>query len=260
MALAFDATLIDKLTGAKLITWSEHPNATLRLVERAPTIGWIHDDALAGRVLAGLTVVGGKIVLGGKNPGVKLDFDVTAPMAYTVYAEHGPERWRLGTVVDDGDGGSLTTTLSFREPAAVLSAGETVRLVFEPDPNLARTSFDLTEILDRGFAIEDVPLVNGSGRREATAGDRAAARRRSDLPRGATYDSLPFRSPCESRSRGLKGRGTQSIEMPANQIEFRYSVGWVKGRRTHRAAAHPLYCDPHAEGPATSHHGGSAKP
>ena len=163
MEANFDVSLIDLTGNTKFLTWTERPTGTLNVVETPTPIGRIDDAELAQRVLNGVSVRGGTIRRNGPDPKVGLFFEVTAPMAYWIYAEHGNQRWRLGSVISDGKGGGLGTSVPYRDPEPALPAGATVRLVFEPSFALARETFDLTEIIDRSFAIENVPMVDGPG-------------------------------------------------------------------------------------------------
>ena len=162
MEATFDVTLIDDTSNAKFLTWSERPTGTLNVVENPTPIGRIDDAELAERVLNRRVGTRRNHPSQRAQPqGRRLFFEVTAPMAYWIYAEHGNQRWRLGSVISDGKGGGLGTSVPYREPEPALPAGATVRLVFEPSFALARETFDLTEIIDRSFAIENVPVVDG---------------------------------------------------------------------------------------------------
>lgn len=116
------------------------------------------DDPVAGRVVVeSVDLLQDQI--NRVYPGHTLHFQhVAHALTYTVSLRHGNQTWPFDTLIALPGGGDWGYRLSTDVPDEIPD-GAIVDLVFESDPDVARGTTGLTEILDHRFVIEGVEVV-----------------------------------------------------------------------------------------------------
>lgn len=147
-----------------MLEWVEtYPVKFEYVAEDGDPIKMIHNPEIATAFEKAVYVDQHKItsVLKRRTASTKIEFDnCSVPFAYAVFIEWKNQRTLLGTVSSEArpDAG-LSVGFGGRLPWEGVEYGDVVNLVFVPDPEAARDTASLTEILDHIFVIEGVEIA-----------------------------------------------------------------------------------------------------
>ena len=145
--------------GPALATWtSRYPGAFEYVDASGDPITLLRDNVAAAAIEAGTSITNNQIEVtrSGSNIVINLK-EVSAPVAYRIDLQRGEQRWAYTTISADVTGGYGFGTSG--DVPEELEDGAIVDLVFEPDPDVARQTADLTTILDHGFTLRGVKIV-----------------------------------------------------------------------------------------------------
>ncbi|MEM9881799.1 MAG: hypothetical protein AAF800_02640 [Planctomycetota bacterium] len=155
-------SLTDGSGGAVLAEWGQRETLRFTYVDaggdpvrlvRDPTVGAEIEQNLSvrtGRVSEGLLLEHGR--LRGMLDLARVPHD----LAYRVEIDFAGRRWPGNNVTVNRVPHGHSVGLNFDDPPPTLSDGDTVDLVFTPDPDAARMTTDMTAILDHAFTIRGV--------------------------------------------------------------------------------------------------------
>lgn len=148
--------------GPQWAQWTEIYVVQFEYVEPdADVIKLIKDAALATAVEQAATVRDGEIFTGptGRQQSTLDWSSIPANIAYRIFLQRDGRKWELDTFSSPQTSGGHLFGLNYQKIPDELEDGALVDLVFEPDPDVARKTTDLTEILDHTFVIPGIKIV-----------------------------------------------------------------------------------------------------
>ncbi|MEM9915806.1 MAG: hypothetical protein AAF911_12665 [Planctomycetota bacterium] len=163
LTLKMPLTVRQGQNGPILAEWTETQTVRFEMVSaEGDPIALIDDPAAAVAMRQAVTLEDNKIEARWYGSDAMLDFKgIPADMAYQLYLQRGEQRWKLATVTGKQKTGGHGFGIGGDLPDE-LEDGAVVDLVFEPDPDVARRTPDLTAILNHALVIEGVKIVRSA--------------------------------------------------------------------------------------------------
>ncbi|MBB6428876.1 hypothetical protein [Algisphaera agarilytica] len=152
--------ITDGQNGPLLVHWTEpHPVRFEYVPEGGDPIAMIHDPALAAQVEQAVELRDGELTVNTYGINAMLDWSsIPVDLAYQLYMQRGEQKWKLSTVASTQTVGNHGFGIGGAVPDE-WEDGTLVDLVFEPAPDVASDTPDITAILDHAFVIRGVKIV-----------------------------------------------------------------------------------------------------
>ncbi len=152
--------ITDGQHGSVLAQWIETQRVQFEYVPAdGDPIDMIYDPALAVRVEQAVALRDHELTVNSYGINSILDWSsIPADLAYNIFVQRGEQKRKLSTVAATPKNGAHGFVLGGEVPDE-WPDGAVVDMVFEPAPDVARNTTDMTQILDHAFVIPDVKIV-----------------------------------------------------------------------------------------------------